>query len=207
MTTLHTFCKEQNLPKTSVRRFLVSFGFDTSNGLSNEAQIAALKEFKPSVIAAMEAQATEEALIMPTVPMVPSSFISSSELAPTETLELMLPKGFDPSAMVRHFDGVMGQTVNSDQVLAIASIATTAAKKAMDEKVSQQAQALQKAESDKKKLEAMIQGTVVDLKVSALKSQMLAEQQNATTSDLQEMLAQLLAMGKPTGEPSQPSQP
>lgn len=50
MKTLHAFCKEHNLPKTSVRRFLRSRGFNTADGLTEEAQQAALMEFKPEVL-------------------------------------------------------------------------------------------------------------------------------------------------------------
>ena len=45
--SLHSFCKQHDLPKTSVKRFLNDEGFDTSNGLSQEAIAAALVEFKP----------------------------------------------------------------------------------------------------------------------------------------------------------------
>jgi hypothetical protein len=45
--SLHGFCKEHDLPKTSVKRFLNDEGFDTSSGLSREAIAAALVEFKP----------------------------------------------------------------------------------------------------------------------------------------------------------------
>jgi len=54
MVTLYAFCKEQNLPKTSVRRFLLSQGFEVSGGLSDEAQQAALAEFKPEVLVPKE---------------------------------------------------------------------------------------------------------------------------------------------------------
>lgn len=47
MQSLSSFCKQHDLPKTTVRRFLVDEGFDTSNGLSREAIAAALVEFKP----------------------------------------------------------------------------------------------------------------------------------------------------------------
>ena len=48
MTSLHSFCKTHDLPKTSVKRFLNDEGFSTSDGLSQEAIAAALVEFKPA---------------------------------------------------------------------------------------------------------------------------------------------------------------
>lgn len=50
MKTLHAFCKEHNLPKTSVRRYLLSRGFNTADGLTDQAQESALKEFKPEAL-------------------------------------------------------------------------------------------------------------------------------------------------------------
>jgi len=51
MKSLHTLCKEHDLPKTSVRRYLLAHGFDTSEGLGDDAVAKALKQFKPSAIA------------------------------------------------------------------------------------------------------------------------------------------------------------
>jgi hypothetical protein len=48
MTSLHSFCKNHNLPKTSVRRWLNEAGFDTSEGVSEAAITAALQHFKPT---------------------------------------------------------------------------------------------------------------------------------------------------------------
>jgi len=50
MKTLHAFCKEHNLPKTSVRRYLLSRGFNTAEGLTDQAQESALQEFKPDAL-------------------------------------------------------------------------------------------------------------------------------------------------------------
>lgn len=193
-TSLSKFCKEHRLPKTTVYERCQELHFDVAHGLTPAMVMQLEHEFD------LKPQSTEPPF-MPTTPMVPEDFFTSSVLTSTQMLDVALPESFDPAAMVRHFDGVMGQTVDSDQVVAIATIATSAAKKAMDEKVEAQEQALKKTQSDKKKLESLIQGTVVDLKVAALKSQMLASQQTTTTSDLQEMLAQLLALGKPQENP------
>lgn len=54
MKSLHTFCKEYDLPKTSVRRFLLGRGFNTSEGLTEQAIASALQEFKPEALAAKD---------------------------------------------------------------------------------------------------------------------------------------------------------
>lgn len=43
--SLHSFCKENDLAKTSVKRWLNDQGFDTSEGLSDEAIAAATVQF------------------------------------------------------------------------------------------------------------------------------------------------------------------
>ncbi|MEP1079445.1 hypothetical protein NDI52_28960 [Leptolyngbya sp. PL-A3] len=199
-TSLTKFCKDTGLAKTTVYRRCQELQWDVADGLTPTMCDRLRHEFDIQP----EPEPEAEPPVMPTVTMVPEGFVTHSTLAPTQMLDLALPEGFDPAVMVRHFDGVMGQTVDSDQVVAIATIATSAAKKAMDEKVAAQEQALKKTQADKKKLESLIQGTVVDLKVAALKSQLLASQQTTTTSDLQEMLAQLLDLGKPQENPTGP---
>ena len=48
MKTLHSFCRDNKFPKTSVRRFLLGQGFDTSEGLTPAAESAALAKFGAS---------------------------------------------------------------------------------------------------------------------------------------------------------------
>lgn len=59
MQSLHGFCKAYDLPKTSVRRWLNDAGYDTSNGLTDDAIGAALGEFKPSVLITEESTSTD----------------------------------------------------------------------------------------------------------------------------------------------------
>ncbi len=46
MQSLHSFCTEYNIPKTTVKRWLNDNGFDTSNGLSPDAVAAAKAHFR-----------------------------------------------------------------------------------------------------------------------------------------------------------------
>ena len=45
MTSLHSFCKDHNLPKTSVHRWLVDQGFTVTDGLTEDAIAAAREQF------------------------------------------------------------------------------------------------------------------------------------------------------------------
>lgn len=50
MKSLHNLCKEHDLPKTSVRRYLLEHGFNTSEGLTDQAVDSALSKFKPEAL-------------------------------------------------------------------------------------------------------------------------------------------------------------
>jgi len=47
MTSLHSFCKDHNLAKSTVHRWLTAEGFTTAEGLSPDAQAAILAHFAP----------------------------------------------------------------------------------------------------------------------------------------------------------------
>jgi multidrug efflux pump subunit AcrA (membrane-fusion protein) len=59
MTSLHSFCKDHNLAKSTVHRWLTAEGYTTSEGLSPDAQAAILAHFAPEPEAQEEPQATE----------------------------------------------------------------------------------------------------------------------------------------------------
>ncbi len=61
MQSLHSFCTQHGLAKTSVKRWLNANGYDTSGGLSEAAINAALGHFKPAPVAAVEAELVEPA--------------------------------------------------------------------------------------------------------------------------------------------------
>jgi hypothetical protein len=59
MTSLHSFCKDHNLAKSTVHRWLTAEGYTTSEGLTPDAQAAILAQFCPEPEAQEEPQATE----------------------------------------------------------------------------------------------------------------------------------------------------
>jgi len=202
MTSLNQFCKDNALPKTSVYRWLTEQGHPTNNGVSEEMQVAILEQFKPKPEPTQEEP--DSTAIRPEV--LPEGFWQSSELAPIESKELALPEGFDAAAMIRHFDGVMGQATDTQSLVAIAKLAITAADGAMDAKLSAQRQALNQAEQHQAQLAAMVTEAQTNLKIKALESKMIAERQTSQTRQAEQVFAELMALGKPaaapTGEPS-----
>lgn len=82
MKSLHSFCKENgDLPKTSVPRWLLEQGFDTSVGLSDEAIAAATAQF-------VSAQTTHES---PTELLLPGYIDPFSGVLPSSG---MVPAGY-----------------------------------------------------------------------------------------------------------------
>jgi len=197
MTSLNQFCKDNALPKTSVYRWLTDQGHPTNNGIPEDLQVAILEQFKPKPEPTQE----ETDSIRPEV--LPDGFWQSSELAPIESKELALPEGFDASAMIRHFDGVMGQATDTQSLVAIAKLAITAADGAMDAKLAAQRQALNQAEQHQAQLAAMVTEAKQDMKVKALEAKILAERQTSQTRQAEAVFAELMALGKPTTQEEQ----
>lgn len=138
--------------------------------------------------------------------VMPENFFQTSALAPVETREIVLPEGFDPSVMVKFFDGVTGQATDTGSLLAIADMALNAVEGAMDNKLQEQRQKLTQAQKDAEALKTKLAETKTNLKVKALESRILAEQQTAATQSAEDIFAQLMAMGKPQESPA-PSSP
>ncbi|XGB43216.1 MAG: hypothetical protein LVS60_05420 [Nodosilinea sp. LVE1205-7] len=162
--------------------------------MTPEAQSAAIAYFLDAPASTQEG--TDSTAIRPEV--LPDGFWQSTALAPVESRELALPEGFDAAAMIRHFDGVMGQATDTQSLVAIAKLAITAADTAMDQKLSAQRQALNQAEQHQAQLAAMVAEAKQDMKVKALEARILAERQTSQTRQAEQVFAELMALGKPT---------
>lgn len=191
MQSLHSFCTQHEIPKTTVKRWLNDNGHDTSQGLSPEAIAAAKAHFRLQDPQPEPTEGTIEAEI------VPRGFFQSSELQATNYREAQLPEGFDPAAMVRFFDGVAGQATDTSALVSVAQMAIQAADIAMQTKVQGQKEALAQAEKDQATLDRMLAEATVKLQISAMESKLLAERQTAATSATEAKFQELMGMGKP----------
>ncbi|MGG6298121.1 hypothetical protein ACQ4M4_27320 [Leptolyngbya sp. AN02str] len=193
-TSLTKFCKDNGLPKSSVYNRCQELGISTANGL-NDAAIAQLRvEFDldaPTPSPQVEAE------------LMPDNFIQPGQLAAVQAHDVQMPQGFDPTAMVRFFDGVTGQATDTSKLVAIADLALNAVSTAMDNKISEQRQQLEQSKQHAKQLETKVAEAKTALQVKALESRILAAQQTETTKTAEEIFAELMALGKPS--PSEPS--
>jgi hypothetical protein len=191
-TSLSAFCRDYSLSKGSVHKFLKAEGFDTADGLTPDAVKAAAGYFLDAEPEAPATPAPAE--------VVPYGFFQSGQLAPVAKREIQLPQGFDPSAMVRFFDGVAGQATDTASLVAIADLALNAVEGAMDEKLQAQRAELTQAERDAQTMAARIGETKTRLQVKALEARILAERQTTATREAEGAFAELMSLGKPDTE-------
>lgn len=135
--------------------------------------------------------------------IVPDDFFKSSELQATDYREARLPEGFDPSAMVKFFDGVAGQATDTSALVSVAQMAIQAVDNAMQTKVTEQRKALTQAEKDQAALDKLLAEAKVRLQVTALESKLLAERQTMATADTEAKFQELMGMGKPAAQAEQ----
>lgn len=191
--SLSSFCKEYDLPKSSVYKRCQALSINVSEGLRLQDCDRLLLEFGL-------APAPEAPAIAPEI--MPENFIQAGELATVETRSIQLPQGFDASAMVRFFDGVTGEATDTTSLVAIADLAINAVESAMDSKLQEQRQKLTQAEQDAKALAEKINASKVKLQVKALESKILAERQTTATKSAEDLFADLMNMGKPSSSSS-----
>lgn len=199
--SLTKFCKETDLRKSTVHDRCRELGFDTSNGLTADMVDQICYEFDVEynpVSETKKASTTEPQAVRPVV--MPEGFITGSELAAVTGSEIQLPKGFDPSAMVKFFDGVAGEDVDSDGLLAIATVAINAASGAFDKKIELQRQRLNKTRQNAEKLQRVVGEAKEDMKIKALESRLLAAMQTNEATTSTAAFEELMALGKPAEE-------
>jgi len=130
---------------------------------------------------------------------VPRMAIAEYETTAVEVVDLPLPDSFDVGAMVAVFDGAVGQMADVDEAVAVVGAVLAAGKNALSRKVDTQRIALQEAEKAESQVDEMVRDGLVDLKLLALESRMLAGKQTEATQRLQSKVAKVTNLGKPGG--------
>jgi hypothetical protein len=198
--SLGDFERRHGINKGSVSKRARELGYSTASGLSPAAYQAMCQAFDvvPWVNGRPPAAAvgpTGAQAIAPEV--LPEGFIQRGALAAVEERQLQLPRGFDPSAMVKFFDGVAGQATDTATLVQIADMALTSVEGAMEQKLREQRQQLSRSERDAKTLAGRMNEAKTRLQVKALESKLLAERQTDATVSAEALFTELMAMGKP----------
>lgn len=130
---------------------------------------------------------------------VPRMAIAESEAAAVEVVDLALPDSFDVGAMVAAFDGAVGQIADVDEAVSVVGAVLAAGKNALGRKIEAQRIALQEAEKAESEVDEMVRDGLVDLKLLAMESRLLATKQTEATQRLQSKVAKVTSLGKPGG--------
>jgi hypothetical protein len=184
--SLHSFCKDHDLSKTSVRRWLIDQGFSTSDGLSTEAITAATAQFCPQAEPEPPAGAmTIHAGNHCTTIDLPNYQGMTVDLAQFRDSEALIID--DPMAVAAQFL----QTADLIQGALGADIAA-------------REQRLQRTKQAQQAVAAKAQELSLEQRLYKLQTGQLDQQQTEETTALADALAQLQSLGKPAAEPAAP---
>ncbi|PZO36919.1 MAG: hypothetical protein DCF17_16640 [Shackletoniella antarctica] len=184
--SLHAFCRDNGLAKTTVRRWLNENNFSTSDGLSPEAIAAATAQFCPQAEPEPPAGAmTIHAGNHCTTIDLPNYQGMTVDLAQFRDSEALIID--DPMAVAAQFL----QTADLIQGALGADIAA-------------REQRLQRTKQAQQAVAAKAQELSLEQRLYRLQTGQLDQQQTDETTALADALAQLQSLGKPAAEPAAP---
>ena len=179
MQSLHGFCQQHDLPKSSVKRWLNSNGFSTSDGLSVQAIAAALGEFKP----APQQQPPGGAIAFHT-----GNHCSSIELPAYGGMAIDLGQFRDSEALI-----IDDPLAAAEQFL----LAAVALQGALAGDIAAREQRLQATKQAHDQVASKAQQLALEQRLYRMQSAQINQQQSEQSKALADNLAALAALGKP----------
>ncbi|TVQ08167.1 MAG: hypothetical protein EA368_12380 [Leptolyngbya sp. DLM2.Bin27] len=185
-TSLHSFCKDRNLAKTTVRRWLNEQGYSTSEGLSPAAVEAALTQFCPAALPSAAAAA----------PLAKVEILTGNHRA---TLEAPAMPGqidlarFRGDIEVRSYEDPVNEA-------AAAMALFDALSSAMDKDLDQSFTQLETTTVTVQQLEQRAEALKEKQLEYQITQKILARLQNQKTSELSELLGKAQALGGGGGQ-------
>ena len=186
--SLHAFCRDNGLAKTTVRRWLNENNFSTSDGLSPEAIASATAQFCPAPA--------------PTEPAAPApmtihtgNHCTSIDLPNYQGMTIDLGQFRDSSALV------------IDDPLAVAAQFLKTAdliQGALGADIAAREQRLQATKQAQQAVAAKAQELSLEQRLYRLQTGQLDQQQTDETTALADALTQLQSLGKPADETAAP---
>ncbi len=180
MTSLHSFCKDHNLAKSTVHRWLTAEGYTTADGLSPDAIAAALAHFCP----APEPQATEPEVLEPEITVLGT--VTPTLEAPTFNSSVAL-------ARLRGGDGAIAAYADPMAAINQALQLFDAAESAMAQDLAQRQSLLSQTQAAARQMAqraAALQAQQAEYKI---KSDVMAMLQSQETANLGELLGKAQA--------------
>ncbi|HEY9763478.1 MAG TPA: hypothetical protein V6D07_13185 [Trichocoleus sp.] len=184
MKSLHSFCTEHDLPKTSVRRKAQDLGFDTSNGLSTEAQKALLQEFRPDIAPQKIAEVTASTV---TVEVGQSSTLAIPQLG---GMQIDLTQFRDSNALV-----IDDPLAVAQQFLAVADTVI----EALDQDAAARETRLLQTRQAREAVTAKAQEMQLEQRLYRERARAVDAATTAEAQSLQQALTHLQSLGKPVG--------
>ena len=194
MTTiaLSAFARLHNVPKSTVYKEARLIGLDTSHGLGYEDCLALQAELEltdhPDIIKHFK------------IELEPVKNDAQTAITPVTVQTIvkdvsMIPGSFSLDRVLTHFDIAPIDQTNSDQIVSVVTQLYNAAESTLTERVNTQADTLRHTQDALQQVQNIHLDKSVNLKLKALESQILANQQVKTTTDLQSLLNEVAALG------------
>jgi hypothetical protein len=189
--SLHAFCKDNDLSKTSVRRWLIERGYSTSDGLSPDAVSAALGQFcvKPE-----PEPPTEPAAPAP-MTIHTGNHCTSIDLPNYQGMTIDLGQFRDSEALI--IDDPMAVAA---QFLQTADLIQGA----LGADIAAREQRLLRTKQAQQAVAAKAQELSLEQRLYKLQTGQLDQAQTDETSALADALTQLQSLGKPADETAAP---
>lgn len=181
MTSLHSFCKDNGLAKSTVHRWLQEQGHDTTGGLSDDAIAAAREQFcKPE-----PAPAPEPEVIEPEVTVLGT--VEATMEAPTFTPSVAL-------ARLRGNDGAIAAYADPMAAIEQALSLFDAAESAMAQDLAQRQALLQQTQTAARAMAAKAAQLQAQQAEYRIKSDVMAMLQGQEQANLGELLSKAAAL-------------
>lgn len=190
MQSLHSFCTQHDIPKTTVKRWLNDNGYDTSQGMSPDAVAAAKAHFR---IEDLQTEPTEG--ITGGVSVVVGNHCTAVEPPSYQGLTVDLGQFRDSESLVIADPlAVAHQFLSAADQIQDALAADIAAREAR----------LQQTRKAQQQIEAKAQQLALEQRLYRLQTAQLDQAQTEETQALSQHLEALQALGKPAAASPQP---
>jgi hypothetical protein len=198
--SLHSFCKDNDLAKTTVRRWLNERGFSTSDGLNPEALEAAQAQFCPVPEPAVPAPTEPEPPTEPEAPEAPAAggmtvftgnHCTTLAAPGFDGLTVDLGQFRDSTALV-----IADPLAAAEQFLAAADLIQGA----LGADIAEREQRLARTKQAQAQVTARAQELALEQRLYRLQAAQIDSATTQETTVLADALAQLQSLGKPAAE-------
>jgi len=186
-TSLTKFCKDHNLPKSSVYRRCQELNIDTTDGLTPDACDRLRHEFDVELPVQPEPPDTTRVSVE----------VTTSDIMPINPLQLPIGSQFNLNAALAQIDGAKGDAFDDPTAIVDAvEVLLDQVEHALDHKLDQQQQKLNTTQQQVTRLYEKKAEFKLKTAIAANESRKLATAQTQATQQLQQAYQEVLQLGK-----------